>query len=363
MNVLSLSYHACIRTVKESLALRDRGIHVKHMQHHFGNEDLKTALTDCYFYNSPENLKNTLMFMDGIDLIHCHNEPSWIVSAAKDARPDLPVIFDVHDLASQQEPGGFKYESRLDHEAEALRKADGYIFPSKGYQDKVTMEYGLMKPSIVLYPYCTRDALFIRHLPRVGGIVYEGGVIAPKPTAHGTMTDDITVEYRNHLKLSEFLTSKGIPFSIYGIGKSSHPVYTAAGAVCFPMMPYFSMLSQLTRYDWGFVGAIRANRAIEDCMPNKLFEYTIAGIPSIVMNAEEAGEFVESHGIGIHVKSVDEIPERYNEHEALRKKVMDIRHNFVMEDHIDGVLKLYDLVMAQHKQRYEAELKKLGVRR
>lgn len=362
MKILSLSFHGCIRTIKESIALRDAGISVRHMVHHFANDDLKVLLSDCCFYSTADDLKQSLAFMDDIDLIHVHNEPTWIVSAAKDARPDLPVVFDVHDLAGQQEPGGYNYDSRLMHEASAFRVADGCIFPSFGYQDKVTMEYGLTRPSMVLFPYCNRDLLFLQPLPRIGGIVYEGGVIAPRPTAHGAIDADITVEYRNHLDLTTFLTSKNIPFAIYGIGKAAHRPYTAAGALCFPMMPYFSMMRQITRYDWGFVGAAKPNRAIQDCMPNKMFEYLMAGIPVIVCNAEEAGRFAEEHGVGIHVKSIEEIPERYGEWEALKKRVLDIRHDLVMENRMEDVLRFYDSVQIGHGARKQKELLGLGVK-
>jgi hypothetical protein len=362
MNVVMVAYHSCIRVIKESLALRDAGINVKHLTHHFGNEDLKTCLSDVSFYSNPQDLKHKLAFMEGVDLIHCHNEPSWIVSAAKDARPDLPVIFDVHDLASQQEEGGFNYDARLESEAEAFLKADGYIFPSYGYQEKVTMEYGLMKPSMVLYPYCNRDLLFLHPLPRVGGIVYEGGVIAPHSTAHGNTDVDRTVDYRNHLDLAKYLTSEDIPFTVYGAGKSALGPYIEAGAICFPTMPYIQMIRQLTRYDWGFVGAIRPNRAIEDCMPNKLFEYLMAGIPAIVFNAHEAGRFVEERGIGIHLNEIGEIKQRYGEWEELKKNVLKIRDELVMENHIEDVMDFYGLARVKHKKQVKDELKSLGVR-
>lgn len=360
MKIAAVSYHACIRTIKESIALMEAGVDVHNIQHHYASPDMGTVLTSSSFYTNPEQLAQKLKMMDDIDLIHVHNEPSWLVTAAKEARPDLPVVFDVHDLASMQEPG-FMWNSRLTHEASAMRDADGFIFPSRGYYDQVFQEYGLMKPRMVVYAMCNREVMMLPQLPRVGGVVYEGGVIAPQGSAHGSHGDDSSIHYRNHLKLSHFLTSSGIPFAVYGVGATAQKAYLFAGAQVFPSIPYYNMLSNLSRYDWGFVGAAEPNKAIETCMPNKMFEYIIMGVPVIVCNAPEAGEWAEKNGVGIHVKSIEEIPARYNEHIELRKNVADTRHKFVMESQVDSILEFYKSVTAYHENRRAKELKRLGV--
>lgn len=198
-------------------------------------------------------------------------------------------------------------------------------------------------------------------LPRVRGIVYEGGVVAPQGSAHGSHGDDPSIHYRNHLKLSSFLTVNGIPFAIYGVGRNAQKAYLFTGAQVFPSLPYYNMLNNLSRYDWGFVGAADPNKAIETCMPNKMFEYLIMGVPVIVCNAPEAGEWVEKNGVGINVKSIEEIPGRYNEHIELRKNVAETRHKFVMESQVDSIVEFYKSVTEGHKARLGKEMERLGV--
>lgn len=120
--------------------------------------------------------------------------------------------------------------------------------------------------------------------------------------------------------------------------------YTEKGALCFPAINYTQMVQNLSRWDWGFVGATQYTKTMENAMPNKMFEYIAAGIPVIVCNAEEAGKWVEENGLGINVYSMHEIPEIYEQHIALRKNVEARRREFTMETQVDGLIDFYHQV-------------------
>jgi hypothetical protein len=117
------------------------------------------------------------------------------------------------------------------------------------------------------------------------------------------------------------------------------------GAMCFPVLPYGSLIENLSRYDWGYLGHPEPCRKWLDAMPNKLFEYIMAGIPVICCNAPEAGAFVEQHGLGVSIYSIHEIPEIYEQHTELRKNVQQKRHEFIMESQVETILDLYRKVL------------------
>jgi len=101
--------------------------------------------------------------------------------------------------------------------------------------------------------------------------------------------------------------------------------YLVSGAVYISRLPYNLMLRELTRHDWGLVGCVEPCSQYDATIPNKLFEYMAAGIPIIVLNADECAEFVMQTGIGVVVNSMDDIPEIYGDNEKYRKKVLEVR--------------------------------------
>ena len=101
------------------------------------------------------------------------------------------------------------------------------------------------------------------------------------------------------------------------------------------------LLTQLSRHDWGLVGNLRQTLEWDVAMPNKLFEYIAAGVPVVSMYASEAGEFIERHGLGIQVKSMEELRDRWREHEPIRRHLLKTRLAWCMERHIHELEALY----------------------
>lgn len=337
MNVLHLSHNCCIRVIKETLALRacdEVGMH--HMQIEVANKDCLPALDQCSFYRDQHQLKYRLKLLKDIDLIHCHNEPDWTVEVAKDARPDLPLIFDTHDLVSTRD---IRPEGQMEMEQSAVSLADAYIFPSQGYQTHARKFHSIpdSKPSAVIYSYCNVEMIMGGQLPRQRGIAYEG---------FATVSDDALWSYRDHRYLVEYCTVQNIPITFFGLEhKEAAQIYRGLGAMVYGELPYLTMLDNLSRYDWCFVGNSEPTKTLQHSMPNKLFESIAAGVPVIVCNSKEAGEFAEAHGVGVSINSIHEIPEIYDRHAELRKNVQQKRHEFIMESQVETILGLYRKVL------------------
>jgi len=306
------------------------------MQIEVANKECLPVLDRCSFYRDQHQLKYRLKLLNDIDLIHCHNEPNWTVEVAKDARPDLPLVFDIHDLESARTA---PVEDLLEYERTAIRLADAYIFPSQGYQAHARKCHNIpdSKPSEVVYSYCNNELLNLEPRPRIRGVVYEGNV---------SHTSDMRIAYSDQSYVSEYLKTHNIPFALYGIeDERLMKIYMDFGAMCFPVLPYGSLIENLSRYDWGYLGHPEPCRKWLDAMPNKLFEYIMAGIPVICCNAPEAGAFVEQHGLGVSIYSIHEIPEIYEQHTELRKNVQQKRHEFIMESQVETILDLYRKVL------------------
>lgn len=331
LNIIMLSDHCCIRVIKEGLALLGAGANVHFLQRKFQNVEFRIHLPTCSFWDSKEDLQNKLQGFEGFDIIHCHNEPSWIGTAAKEARPDMPVIMDCHDLNSA------RFRTANDIELKMVITMDGFITPSKGYKQHLKDFYGSNKPALVLYSMVNEFLQYWKqppcNVPSVAGIVYEGGL---------TANDEAPHSYRDYRPVVKKMVEMRIPFHIYGANNHWDSIYQNLGAYTYPLMPYHILLNSLRRYDWGFVGPGIPHPAFEWCMPNKLFEYLAAGIPVIVWESAEAAQFVEDRHIGWVVRDLDEIrdvmlaldPNVYTEH------LPDL--NMTMESQVPALVEFYN---------------------
>jgi glycosyltransferase involved in cell wall biosynthesis len=112
---------------------------------------------------------------------------------------------------------------------------------------------------------------------------------------------------------------------------------------------YPEMLDALMTHSAGLVGSPYPLEDFKDSMPNKLFEYISAGIPAIVVNAPEAKEYVEFHGIGLGVNGPSEIGdalERLKDH-----RVVQDRWGFTMQSELPKLVEFYREVMDTRSQR------------
>src|SRR4051812_34350563 len=87
--------HACIRVQKMALPLIQKG-HEVHLiagkvPSFWPNYKSFSLCSDIDQYQAAIKLHQNA------DVFHCHNEPSWFVTAVKEIYPNKPVIMDVHD--------------------------------------------------------------------------------------------------------------------------------------------------------------------------------------------------------------------------------------------------------------------------
>lgn len=311
------------------------------------SSSLESDLLRSVQYFNEEHFAHQLGRLDDVDIIHVHNEPDWLGYVSKQIKPDIPVVFDAHDLFS------VRLNEIPEEEKKCFDMCDAFVFPSIGYQKHACRTYPNIKdkPNIVIYSYVNGHLMVEQSMPSLGGIVYEGGLrVAQTELNAGVDKEHSYHDYRNFNQVFYDLTSAGIPVTVFTANNDALSHHGQSGAFLIPCVDYISLLQNMSRFDWGIAGSpLQDNMQWNTAMPHKLFEYIAAGIPVLTWGSNEIGNFVEKHKIGIALDHWMQIPEVIDKSEEYRKNVRFLQKNFCMEKNIDPLIKLYENIILLNK--------------
>jgi glycosyltransferase involved in cell wall biosynthesis len=275
-----------------------------------------------------------------VDLFHCHNEPSWFVTAIKEITDEIPVLLDVHDSylarSSEEEALAVRDKGEIHirettEERNNFQLADGLVFPGDAFRSLVSGEFKLDQPALTLPSYVPRRFFNYKARDWHGGLCYEGKVNLPKETK-GAHTGFAYCEYTDLAKRTHDM---GMDFHLYsGREDKKFLAHYSDIAYLHRAQNYEDLMASLSRHDWGLVGNIQPTREWKLAMPNKLFEYMAASVPVAVMNADDCASFVKDQGVGIVVDTPEELGERWAEHRESRKRLIKTRQDWTMNAHI-----------------------------
>lgn len=328
MKIGHVSYHGCIRAVKIALSqLKKHKIHfIAFERPQFWN--YFDSLNLCH---SVDHLRKAVTILnDHVDIFHVHNEPNWMACTVRETT-DKPIVFDVHD---SQDYRSDKPEDQSVSERLAFDIADGLVFVSEPCKEITLRKHQIDKPHCVLPSYVPRDFYKTKDWNWNGGIIYQGGTWTDKSPS--------VMQYANYKNLSEALKKEGIPFNVFTTDWKGYKKEYLKDIIFQGTLQYNELLKHLGHFDWGLIGNLEPYKDWQVALPNKLFEYMAGGLPILCMNAELCGEMVESLGIGIHVKTIEELKRRYQEKDKCRKNVFLKRHEFEMEKHTHVLDELYE---------------------
>lgn len=349
IRILYLSERCCPRVFKQGQEVLEAGLDVSFLQQTMPDA-FKPILPNQFYYINRKDLGPKIKAL-APDVVHVHAEPAWLGWFAKECLPDTPVIFDAHDL-NYCRSGGKTIE---EDERKTLNDVDGVICPSYAYQKAVTEGFGVELSEVIYSMVNEKDYPDIDEMPRVNGIVYEGGMVATSDEERAKGQ----VRYNDYRSLAVELFNARIPLHCYPGRAEFADEYIQAGVVWHYSYTYQHLLRQLTRYDWGLVGSPFQNPAWDSAMPNKLFDYIAAGIPILVYNAKEVAELVREYDLGIvieadnsvdAVKRIREIYDRggsdgMSTHDYYRLNVQKARKRFTMAKEMPKLISFYARVM------------------
>lgn len=345
MKIVMVSSHSCVRVHKIALPLIMKG----HEVHLIARKRVPLATFYKTFtqYDDLQGCADALKLHKDADIIHCHNEPSIFVMLAKEVT-DTPVILDAHDsflTRSTPEEHLQALEEGRPHtrvtaeERTAFQLADGVNFVSESMKDIVSSEFNLDCPMTVLPSYVPKVWYKYHFQEWMGGLVYEGRVTTPKQQRQHAGTGSHYCDYQD---LANKCKDIGMDFHLYA-GRNDEEFMSIYDPICLVHKgyPYMDLLNEISAHDWGVVGNSVHTPQWQVALPNKMFDYLAAGVPSVVINATAAAELVQEHKFGIVVDSVQELAERWKEHRDCRKHLFKARQDLSMENHIHIVEDLY----------------------
>ena len=336
MKVLLVAYHSCIRVIKTAMMLDFAGIEFELLTHHVGMKEFVPFLQPVTYFRDREDYAKLLSTMDmsKYSLVHVHNEPDYLGVEMKKAFPSFPLVFDCHDSDS------VRWGKMSEDEKYIYSNCDSFVFPSKGYA-KYAIDMHDVPPErcAVIYSQVNQSLLLKDPEPFIGGCVVVGGALAD---AAGKDVRNIeAARRRDYREMGRFLKEHNIPFSVYSSHAISKASYEEAGVDFHPPVLYGSMFQAISKYAWGIVG--NGVQCLQRTIgfSNKIWEYLSAGIPVLVIGADEMGRFVEEQGIGLYLDSYEDIPKVYDQHEKIRRTVVDKRGNYTMERQYPVLMSIY----------------------
>lgn len=235
-------------------------------------------------------------------LVHCNDYNTMWVGLAARAFGRSAVIYDAHELWPDR---NLRPEPRwwlLFSESLFVRLADRTITASPGYARVMARRYRVAPPLLVRnIPGRTgpsgaeleraepdqRSAAYVGALTRNRGLEVAIEAIARTPDVRLRLIGPARPPYR--AELSELARGRGV-----------------AGRVEFvPPVPPGQVVPAVAQADVGLALIQPACLSYEMSLPNKLFEYVLAGLPVLASDLPVIGAFVREHDVGLVARPGD----------------------------------------------------------
>jgi hypothetical protein len=261
--------------------------------------------SDYSYYNQAYKINNIHDLIDLIkdpnyDLIHGYGEQN--IGTCLSIAENRPTVHDAVDIASMRNPLN-NTETAVEYMA--LTKAHGGVFVTDWMYQSARQQFGFEaeRPFFILGNPLIREIKPKARMRKLSEgkdelhLVYEGGLSA-----------DIT----SHRYIEPILirvAQMGIHMHFYTIFSYEDVYYqNLAGKSDYlhwhGIVPHDVLMEELTQYDAGLI-ALNFNPLnisyMAHAMPNKLYDYLIAGLPIAVSGIPVFGDYIEEHGFGKNV--------------------------------------------------------------
>lgn len=207
------------------------------------------------------------------------------------------LVYDAHELETEQ-VGGMSLRKRLSKKLERklIYSADMMLVVSESIADWYAAEYQIKRPPVVLNAPNRRELKANNHFREQLGIrddqvilLYQGGLMAGRGV---------------HLILDAFKARNDdqLVAVFMGYGQLEADIKAAAqqhnNIYFFPAVAPQVVLEYTSSADVGISLIENTCLSYYYCMPNKLFEYAMAGLPVLVSNMKDMSALVTQNAMG-----------------------------------------------------------------
>lgn len=207
------------------------------------------------------------------------------------------LVYDAHELETETNGSkGFRQKLSKWIEKKLIYKADMTLVVSESIADWYANEYNIARPPVVLNAPNIRELKINNHFREQLGIredqiilLYQGGLMPGRGV---------------HLILEAFKQRKDdkVVAVFMGYGPLETDIKIAAeqhsNIYFFPAVPPQVVLEYTASADMGISLIENTCLSYYYCMPNKLFEYAMAGLPVLVSNMKDMSELVTRYAMG-----------------------------------------------------------------
>jgi hypothetical protein len=319
LRIVYIQKSPCIRALKQARAWAHHG-HPVAFQCKLGFPEIDFEITDLYQGRWWKHRQFEA------DVVHFHNEPSSSFLRVHRGYRRSKTVFDLHDIISARQDDVDKREKQ------ALQKADGLVLVSDhpSYRELLHELFGDLPKIFVLRSYVNREFLPKRRLPKLDGLhaVYQGGFHPKLP-------------YRRYLPLIHRLSELGCTVHVFPSWKIPN---IEGPFVLHDRLDYRDLLARMSQFHFGISGfnyeglGPRTIRWLDSNLPNKIYDYNAAGLPTLVWNSRGVHAGAEEIGASLYVDDLSRL-----DRGALDELASGtVRQAPVMEDVIPDLLAFYE---------------------
>jgi glycosyltransferase involved in cell wall biosynthesis len=370
LRLLFLQPQPCIRTLKYAKALKHvlgskATISLAHTGH-----DLSAlyGYGEEYFDNiSRKNRESLSSFVSRAinetqpNIIHSHNAPDHLTTAATRVSKNIPVIHDTHEVLSVHHSGYFSWDNKRSlsryarEEKAANERSDARIYATDGIRRYIQHRYQVKKDKdLVFLNYVSRDYLprtFKKRLSDRDGrvhIAYVGSITSLLKESHYYLLDIFReiAGHKLHIHIHpapNLITNSSRAYKELGV-KNEFVHY-------HKHMDRRKLAEQLTQYDYGWAGLNTAKnrKHLEIALPNKVIEYVACGLPVLAFPHRTIRNFIERNRVGVVGKDVHDVAGRLASADPseLRSNIERCRPTLIIEQKIRVLLRFYQRLMEQ----------------
>jgi glycogen synthase len=238
------------------------------------------------------------------DVIHANDWPVLPISVMAKKATGARIVYDSHEFAREEH--GERWSWRLFYrphvcatEAAGLREADRVVTIGPSIARLIAQVYSLPRPPLVIVNVPDYRAVPVHPLGQRLELLYHGLMTAGR----GIETLIMAVAQTQRL-VRLVLRGDGAPRYIDNLRHLAARYTTPERVVFEPAVPVDDVIEAASHADIGLFTPQLVTPQARFMLPNKLFEYLMAGLMVIVSDADDVAEVVRRYDCGIVLSDV-----------------------------------------------------------